>query len=45
MKSVFPFPYATIGASLPSRGAWIEMATGIYINGGKIVAPLAGSVD
>ena len=32
-------------ASLPSRGAWIEMALGMDLGGGGRVAPLAGSVD
>ena len=31
--------------SLPSRGAWIEIAITMYENGERVVAPLAGSVD
>ena len=37
--------YAAKGASLPVRGAWIEIITAAYAPYASLVAPRAGSVD
>ena len=35
----------SLAASLPSRGAWIEILGVPGLHAGQMVAPLAGSVD
>ena len=44
-NTVFPDPARCTAASLPSRGAWIEMQPAILQGRTAAVAPLVGSVD